>query len=108
MTSAFHWGWVLGIALFLPVALPAGGASKAANICELDSHYSSFMAGHSCVLHSSPSDFATSLRTVEIGTPLKVLRNWQTSNGEEWLQVQINTNRLIEFSCSVTRGWINV
>ena len=108
MTYALRWSWLLGIALFLPAALPAGGAFRSqVEICRLEDS-TSFLAGDSCNLQVSPFAFSPSLRTVEFGTPLRVLRSWHAPNGKEWLQVQINTTSMIEVSSAVKRGWVNV
>ena len=99
---------MLGIALFLPAALPAGGGTRfQPKVCRFTGPIP-FLSGDCCDLLATPSSFAPSLRTLEIGTPLRVLRTWQAPNGEDWLQVQIATNAFIELSSSVRRGWVNV
>ena len=109
ITFAIRWTWVLGIALFLPVALPAGGGEhlETKKICRFQGSLP-FLADNCCDLLATPLALAPSLRTLEIGTPLRVLRSWQAPDGDEWLQVQITSNTFIDFSSPVRRGWINV
>lgn len=108
MTFALRWSWVLGIALFLPAALPAGGGERyQPEICRLESS-SPVFAGECCDLQASPSESAPSLRTLVVGTPLRVVRSWKSSNGEEWLQVQISNNPIIDLFPLARRGWVNV
>ena len=103
-----RWSWVLGIALFFPVALPAGGGQRLQpEVCRPKGS-TPFFAGYCCHLLATPFAFAPRLRTLAIGTPIRVLRSWHAPNGEEWLQVQISTHHIIQSSNVVSRGWINV
>ncbi|WP_414153500.1 SH3 domain-containing protein [Prochlorococcus sp. MIT 1307] len=107
MTYVFRWSWLLGIALFFPVALPAGGGQLyQPKICRCFAS-TPLLAGNCCLLKASPSIFAPSLRTISVGTPLRVLRSWKAADGKEWLQVNIATNQIMELS-SGRRGWLNV
>jgi len=108
LTFAIRWSWILGIALFLPVDLPVGGGERyQSEVCRCEGS-TSFLSGDSCVLKASPLPFSPNLRTVQIGTPLRVLRSWQSNTGEEWFQVQIASNSMLELAASVRRGWVNV
>ena len=108
MTFVIRWSWLLGLALFLPVSLPAGGEERfLPQVCRFVDSIP-LLAGDCCNLRAEPSALAPSLRTIEVGTPLRVLRTWHSSNGQEWLQVQISTNEIIELSSVVRRGWVNV
>lgn len=108
MTFALRWSWVLGIALFFPVALPAGGGERYKSEIWRSAPYSPFLTDDCCALKAAPCEFAPSLRTLSLGTPLRVVRIWHGAHGEEWLQVQITSNEIIELSSVVRRGWINV
>ena len=108
MTFALRWSWVLGIALFLPVALPAGGGERYKSAISLREDGDSLFAGDCCVLQVSPFAVAPSLCKLRVGTPLRVLRSWQSTDKSEWLQVQIASSEIIELSSSVRRGWLNV
>ena len=108
ITGAIRWSWVLGIALFLPVALPAGGSDTfpSDHLCTARPN-PLLLVDNSC-LQASPYSSSPILRTLEIGTPLNILRTWQASDGKKWLQVRIASNEIIELSSSARRGWINV
>ena len=108
ITFAIRWTWVLGIALFLPVALPAGGGEFSQPKVSSFEGSIPFFASNCCELLATPFKFAPRLRSLEVGTPLRVLRSWHGSDGQEWLQVQISTNAIIRFSSLARRGWINV
>ena len=108
MIVALRWTWFLGIALFLPVALPAGGRENLQlEYCR--SQYSqSLFISDSCILKVSPFINAPSLRTLKLGTPLQVLRRYQGKDGNEWIHVRIFSNERMEFDSFVRRGWLNV
>ena len=108
MTSLLRWGSVLGIALLLPVTLPAGGGERTQ--CEIRRREgaSPFLIGKTCELRSSPIAVAPSLRNLQVGTPVSVLRTWESSNGDEWLQIKINTSEFMNSPSEVRRGWVHV
>ena len=107
MNFALRWSWVLGIALFLPVSLPAGGGETIQSDFYLSESPNSLLSVDSSLLQSSPFAVAPVLSTLAIGTPLKVLRRWKDSDGQLWLQVKIISSEIIDFSPSAKRGWIN-
>ncbi len=104
---AFRWSLLLGVALFLPVALPAGGGEFFLSELSGFERFNDFLLINSSGLQASPKFDSPVLRTVEIGTPLNVLRKWKDSEGKEWLQVKIASNEIMELSSFVRRGWIN-
>ncbi len=108
MILMLRWGWFLGIALFMPVALPAGGAEvHQTEICRFkDSSF--LLTCDFCKLQTSPSVVAPSLRNLPFGTPLRVIRRWKSNEGHKWLQVKITSNEKIEFSSLPRRGWIQI
>ncbi len=102
----FRWGWLLIIALFIPISLPAGGVQK--NLNEVFRSYSSpqTLAGGACSFRSSPSTSAIILRKVSLGTPIHILRKSDSPDGESWLYVQISSFPLLEVNYQPKRGWI--
>ena len=109
MRFILHWGCLLILALFAPIALPAGGATGAKR--EIVSCRSSKLcfAGDSCKIFTNPSFSASTLRSIPLGTPLKILRIWHSDNGVQWLQVQVQKSDLTLLpSSTANRGWINV
>ena len=108
MIFVLRWTWVLGIALFLPVGLPAGGSENFQLEYSLFEKANSLFISDSCVLKASPCIYAPSLRTLNLGTPLQVLRRYQGKDGNEWIHVRIFSNERMEFDSFVRRGWLNV
>ena len=109
MNFAFRWSWILGLALFLPVSLPAGGLEiKKTVISRSIIRSNSYIHSDSCFLQVSPFAFSPTLRLVRCGTPLEVLRTWQSPNGKTWLHVQIASHELIETNSLARRGWLSV
>ncbi len=102
-----RWSWVLGVALFLPVALPAGGGEMFSSEFSYAQTFQPLLLVDSSCLKTSPFSTAPVLRSLHIGTPLNVLRAWQDSDGKTWLQVKIASNQMMEFSSFARRGWIN-
>ena len=110
MTFFLRWSWLLGVALIAPIALPAGGAIDAIRSPEVRrrSELPSPFAGANCVLRSSPFKDAPSLKQLNNGTPLNVLRRWDGFGGETWLHVQSANSDAFGKLDGPRRGWINV
>ena len=109
MIFFLRWTCLLGMALFAPISLPAGGAIDS-NISSLrrSSNFSPLIAADNCFLQASPMKSAPSLRKVDNGTPLKILRKWNSSNGQIWLQVEFTDWEFLEKVSKVRRGWIHL
>ena len=110
MSLFLRWSWLLGLALFAPISLPAGGAKSSSILFEVHRSYSSepLFAGQNCVLKTSPLKYAPSLTQISNGTPLRVIRRWNNAQGQVWLQVQIANSELLSISDVPRRGWLNV
>tara|TARA_Y100001968_G_C18852328_1_gene478651 strand:+ start:130 stop:465 length:336 start_codon:yes stop_codon:yes gene_type:complete len=102
------WGLLLSFALCGPVSLPAGGGSLNRNPIRRSEDAGTFYAGDFCELRSSPSTDAPSLRMIQTGTPIRVLRAWNDSQGNDWLHIQMASLEIVKDFDSVTRGWVNV
>ena len=48
------------------------------------------------------------LLVLDIGTTLSVLRNWQASEGEMWLRVELAHNKFLDNPNKITKGWIKI
>jgi hypothetical protein len=82
------WAALLGIALFAPAALPAGGADR--RLPELrrrESPLEPLLNPTGCVLRAAPRSQAPLLGSLEAGVPLRVLRTWMEPGGRRWLRV---------------------
>ena len=108
MDAVLHWGWLLGVALVAPAALPAGGGERRQPEIRRCDHLGPLLAGKGCVLRASPLAVAPTLRTLAVGTPVRVLRRWQSADGNTWLQVKTSAGKYPGFIGNAKRGWVNV
>ncbi len=106
--SVVHWGCLLGVALIAPVSLPAGGAERRNPEIRQRERSGPFLLSESCVLRSSPYVEAPSLSTLEVGTPLRILRCWHSPDGNSWLQVKIPFSEFVGLDSQARRGWVSV
>ncbi len=100
------WTWLLGIALVVPTTLPAGGAQESIIQNRKNNVGSPIIALKDFNLLSSASKSSSILTRVKAGTPVKILKIWDSSNREKWLLVNIsiqNFNQLF-----YKRGWVNI
>ena len=103
---ALRWGWLLGVALMAPVALPAGGAQRRLSPVRRQEGKTPMLSGDHCVLRSSPRVEAPALGRVELGTPLQLLRHWRSEDGD-WIQVQVMRGRGWPAGFESLRGWVH-
>ena len=76
------WTWLLGIALVVPTTLPAGGAQKS-NIQQRKNNISSpIIALYEFNLLSSASENSSILTRVKAGTPVNVMKVWESNDGQ--------------------------
>ncbi len=111
MIFFIQWACLLGFALMAPITLPAGGGLYQAKIPlqrQLRSNLSTLIAGDNNFLLSSPFEDAPSLRKLENGTPLTILRTWHYSQEKIWLYVEISSAQMFDRSSNARRGWINI
>ncbi|WP_413389342.1 SH3 domain-containing protein [Prochlorococcus marinus] len=100
------WTWLLGIALVVPTTLPAGGAQESIIQNRKDNVGSPIIALKDFNLLSSASKNSSILTRVKAGTPVKILKIWDSSDSEKWLLVNIaiqDFNQLF-----YKRGWVNI
>ena len=106
--SCLRWGWLLSFALLLPIALPAGGAQINRDQIGRFDGSSQIGAGVFCEIRVTPSTSSRVLRTVSIGTPIKILRTWESPLGVNWFHIQISSLPLIDLSVIPKRGWVKL
>ena len=100
------WTWLLGIALVVPTTLPAGGAQESIIQNRKNNVGSPILALKDFNLLSSASKNSSILTRVKAGTPVKILKIWDSSDREKWLLVNIliqDFNQLF-----YKRGWVNI
>ena len=99
MGPVLRWSWLLGVALMAPAALPAGGGDCRQPQLRRRSGSGPLHLNDDSPLQLSPLAVAPRLRTLPGGTPLRLLRRWSGSDGQDWLQVQT-------LAGEQSRGWI--
>ena len=108
MGFVLRWSCLLGMALLAPATLPAGGAERRQPEVRRRDYSGPMLAGDGCALKASPMSVAPTLRSVEPGTPMRILREWKCVDGQDWLQVQISHGDGGILVDVVRRGWVNV
>jgi len=120
MVSVLRWSWLLAVALLAPVALPAGGAQLSQPEIRRGDHLGPLLSSSGCVLRVCPLAVAPSLRSLHVGTPMRVIRRWQSGEGGDWLHVQIGhgvsghggsdqgSSGQGAAEVGATRGWVSV
>ena len=106
MVIFLRWGWLLGIALLGPIALPAGGAQLVIPQVRFRKPSDPWLSTKAARLRATPLQNAPIVRTVRVGTPLKIVRRWHGSDGKEWVYVQISLTDDLRVN-SVRNGWID-
>jgi len=99
------WTWLLGIALVVPTTLPAGGAQESIIQNRKNNVGSPIIALKDFNLLSSASKNSSILTRVKAGTPVKILKIWDSSDREKWLLVNISIQDFNQLFYK--RGWVN-
>ena len=100
------WTWLLGIALVVPTTLPAGGAQESIIQNRKNNVGSPIIALKDFNLLSSASKNSSMLTRVKAGTPVKILKIWDSSDREKWLLVNISIQDFNQLFYK--RGWVNI
>ena len=100
------WTWLLGISLVVPTTLPAGGAQESLIQERKNNVGSPIIALKDFKLLSSASENASILTHVKAGTPVEILKIWDSIDSGEWLLVNIAIKDFDQFFSR--RGWVNI
>ena len=96
----------MGIALLVPVGLPAGGGITSKKVVLINKNESLLVSSNSLALLSSPNTRAPILRQIEEGTPISILRFFQDNNGMNWTQIKVSSIELTKVKSIPRRGWV--
>ena len=99
MGPVLRWSWLLGVALMAPAALPAGGGDCRQPQVRRRSGKGPLHLNAESPLQVSPLAVAPRLRTLPVGSSLRLLRRWSGYSGQVWFQVQT-------LDGEERRGWI--
>ena len=100
------WIWLLGISLVIPTSLPAGGSQKSIIQHRENNIGSPLISLKDFNLLSSASMNASILSSVKAGTPVNVLKTWDSNETGQWLLVNILIQNF--YQLSYKRGWVNI
>ena len=100
------WTWLLGISLVVPTSLPAGGSQKSIIQNREDNSGSPLVAFNDFNLLTSASTNSSVLTKVKAGTPVSVLKVWDTNDNGKWLLVNVLSQNF--YQLFYKRGWVNI
>ena len=98
------WTWLLGIALVIPTTLPAGGAQESIIQHRRNNIGSPIIALKEFNLLTSASNNSSTLTRVTAGTPVKVIKVWESNESRNWLLVSVLCQRFDQLF--YRRGWV--
>ena len=98
------WTWLLCIGLVAPTTLPAGGAQQSIIQHRRNNIGSPIIALKGFNLRTSASNNSTILTIVKGGTPVNVLKVWESSESGNWLLVSVLCQNFDQLF--YRRGWV--
>ena len=99
---------LITFALIAPITLPAGGIQKSLNQNKFPNNTNEIILSSNTHLYSFPEIHSKELLVLEVGTTLSVLRNWQVSENEIWVRVELASNKFLDDPNKITKGWIKM
>ena len=107
ISTFITWTWLLGISLVVPTSLPAGGGYQKSIIQYRENHIGSpLIAFKDFNLLSSASKNSSILTIVKSGTPVHVLKIWDSNESGQWLLVNVMSQHFYQLFNK--RGWVNI
>ena len=95
-------------ALIAPITLPAGGIQKSLNQNKFLNNTNEIILSSNTSLYSCPEIYAKELLVLDVGTTLSVLRNWKDSKSENWVRVELASNKFLDDPNKILKGWIKM
>jgi len=99
---------LITFALVAPITLPAGGIQKNLDQNKLPHNTNEITLSSNTFLYSFPEIHAKELLVLDIGTNLSVLRSWRVSESENWVRVELASNKFLDDPNKITKGWIKM
>ena len=100
------WAWLLGVSLVIPTTLPAGGAQKSTIEQRENSIRSPLIALKELNLLSSATEDSSVLIRVQAGTPVQLIKVWDSPYAGKWLLVNVLSQS--DYQLFYKRGWVNI
>ena len=98
---------LITFALIAPITLPAGGIQKSLNQYKFVNNSKEIILNSNTSLYSFPGVNARELCMLKIGSTLSILRNYQVSESQFWVKVELSYNFLDDPN-KITKGWIKM
>ena len=99
---------LITFALIAQITLPAGGIQKNLSQNNFPNNTKEIILSTNTFLYSFPEIHSKELLVLNVGTTLSVLRNWQVSETEKWVRVELGSNKLLDDPNRITKGWIKM
>ena len=99
---------LITFALIAPITLPAGGIQKSLNQNNFLSNTNEIILSSNTSLYSCPEIYAKELLVLDVGTTLSILRNWKVNKNENWVRVELASNKLLDDPNKILKGWIKM
>ena len=100
------WSWLLCIGLVAPTTLPAGGAQESIIQNRRNNFESPIISLKEFNLLSSASKNSSVLTSIKSGTPVNVLKVWDSDDNGKWLLVNVLCSNFCQLF--YRRGWVNI
>ena len=99
---------LITFALIAPITLPAGGIQKSLNQNKFPNNNNEIILSSSTSLYSFPQGDARELLLLDVGTTLTILRSWRVSKSDNWLRVELASNKFLDDPNKILKGWVKM
>ena len=99
---------LITFALVAPITLPAGGIQKSLSQNKFPNNSNEMTLSSNTFLYSCPEIYAKELLFLDVGTTLSVLRNWNVGKNENWVRVELASNKFLDDPNKILKGWIKM
>ena len=99
---------LITFALIAPITLPAGGIQKSLSQNKFPHNINEIILTSNTSLYACPKIHANELLVLDVGTTLSVLRNWNVSESEIWVRVELASNKFLDDPNKILKGWIKM
>ena len=99
---------LITFALIAPITLPAGGIQKSLNQNKFPNSTNEIILCSNTSLYSCPEIYAKELLVLDVGTTLSVLRIWKVTENQNWVRVELASNKLLDDPNKILKGWIKM
>ena len=106
ISTCIVWTWLLCIGLVAPTTLPAGGAQQSIIQHRRNNIGSPIIALKEFNLLSSASNNSSIVTRVKQGTPVNIVKVWDSNETGQWLLVNVLCQNF--YQLFYRRGWINI